>query len=66
MAKTKVGSSADVSGLDLHQVASYLEVDPGLINEWASKGRIPGKKVNNAWRFEKAVVDEWILKEKVK
>lgn len=61
------GSSSRLSGrLSLDEVAAYLEVKPSVVNEWASHGRIPAIKEENNWQFEKAAVDEWVVKEKVK
>lgn len=52
--------------LNLEEVAEYLEVKPSVVNEWASQGKIPARKENATWKFEKAVIDEWVLREKVK
>ncbi len=52
--------------LSLNEVAEYLEVKPSVIEEWATQGRIPATKDQNMWKFEKMIIDEWVLKEKVK
>lgn len=64
--RCRMGSSDEAKSLSLEQVAEYLEVEPTVINEWATQGKIPAIKENTTWRFEKAVIDEWILREKVK
>ena len=51
--------------LSINEVADYLEVKPSVINQWVSEGKIPARKENNNWTFEKSIIDEWILKEKV-
>lgn len=67
MGKSDTGSTTRLSGaLSLSEVADYLEVKPSVVNGWVSEGKIPAKKDNGSWIFEKAVIDEWILKEKVK
>ena len=69
--KCKMGESSDKISpssktLGLEEVAEYLEVKPSVLSEWASQGKIPAMKKENSWRFEKAVIDEWISKERVK
>jgi len=67
MRKTDANTTASSSRmLSMGEVADYLEVKSSVINDWVSAGKIPAKKDNGSWRFEKAIIDEWILKEKVK
>jgi excisionase family DNA binding protein len=49
----------------LDEVARYLEVDVSLIEEWAAKKKIPALRENNAWKFFKEDVDNWVAREKV-
>lgn len=49
---------------DINQLAKYLEVEVSNILEWADSGRIPAFKEGNEWRFERTMVDEWILRER--
>ncbi|UCH12854.1 MAG: polymer-forming cytoskeletal protein [Candidatus Omnitrophota bacterium] len=69
--KCKMGEPADKIShssktLSLEEVAEYLEVEPSVLSEWVSQGKIPARKNENSWRFEKAVIDEWVSKERVK
>lgn len=52
--------------LSVEEVSRYLEVKPSVVIDWASQGKIPARKDNNNWKFEKAIIDEWVLKERVK
>jgi cytoskeletal protein CcmA (bactofilin family) len=52
--------------MNLNQLAKYLEVDPGKINDWASGGLLPGTKEGGEWIFERTKVDKWISEGKVK
>ncbi|MFH0732727.1 MAG: polymer-forming cytoskeletal protein [Candidatus Omnitrophota bacterium] len=52
--------------LNLNEVANYLEVTTAVVNEWASQGKIPARRENDNWQFDKAIIDEWISKERVK
>lgn len=62
------GANKDVSSkqlLSVDEVAKYLEIDIGLVSEWASNGRLPGIKEGNVWRFDRSVVDAWVSNEKI-
>lgn len=48
------------------ELAKYLEVDVLNILDWAISGKIPAFKEGENWLFERAKIDEWILKEKTK
>lgn len=48
------------------QLAKYLEVESGKVNEWVSSGTIPGTREGGEWVFERAQVDQWIAEGKVK
>lgn len=48
------------------EVARYLEVDTAVVNEWATKGRIPAVKEANAWKIDRKQLDEWIVSGKIK
>ena len=47
-------------------LAKYLEIETNLVYEWANSGRLPGTKDGDAWRFERAKIDEWIAQGKIK
>jgi len=47
-------------------LAKYLEIETNLVYEWANSGRLPGTKSGNAWKFERAKIDEWIAQGKIK
>ena len=46
--------------MTIPQVAEYLEVDFGKVNEWANSGVLPGTRENGDWVFEKDQVEQWI------
>ena len=47
-------------------LAKYLEIETNLVYEWANSGRLPGNKDGDAWRFERAKIDEWIAQGKIR
>lgn len=51
---------------NVEELAKYLEVEASNIVNWASSGKIPAFKEGNEWRFDRALVDEWIAREKTK
>ena len=58
----EAGDAPDVH-LTLKDVAQYLEVESKVVEEWASKSKIPAQFVNGDWVFSKAAVDRWIQEE---
>jgi excisionase family DNA binding protein len=48
------------------QLAKYLEVEVSNILTWADSGKIPAFKEGDDWRFDRARIDEWIVKERAK
>ena len=62
-------SKADVltdNAMTPDDLAKYLEIETNLVYEWAKSGRLPGTKDGDAWRFERAKIDEWIAQGKIK
>lgn len=53
--------------MNAEDLAKYLELDTNLVHEWANAGKLPGiRDGNNAWRFERSKIDEWIAQGKIK
>lgn len=52
--------------MSAEEVARYLEVDVNAVTNWADAGRLRGRKENGGWRFERAIVDEWVKTEKIR
>jgi len=52
--------------MSMEDLARYLEVDVQTVIEWAQSGRLPGERENNQWRFERAKIEEWLAKERIK
>lgn len=46
--------------LTLEEAAKYLRLPESIIVMQASKGKIPGKLIEDTWRFLKAAIDEWL------
>ena len=56
------GEAPDVT-MTLRDVAHYLEVEARVVEEWASKKKIPARYENGDWTFSKTAVDRWIQEE---
>ncbi len=46
--------------LTLEEVADYLRVPPDVIEKQAVRGTIPGRRIEDTWRFLKTAVDDWL------
>lgn len=46
--------------LTLDEVARYLRVPKKIIERQASLGRIPGRRIEESWRFLKKAIDHWL------
>ena len=44
------------------QVADYLKVDKFTVYRLVTQKNIPAFKVGNQWRFNKDMIDAWLLK----
>lgn len=46
--------------LTLEEVAAYLRLPQDTIARQAAQGTIPGRQIEDTWRFLKAAIDEWL------
>ncbi len=44
----------------LKEIAGYLKVPEEKIERQVLQGKIPGRRIENEWRFLKTAVDEWL------
>jgi excisionase family DNA binding protein len=44
------------------QVAEYLKIDKFTVYRLVTQKNIPAFKVGSQWRFEKTMIDAWLLK----
>lgn len=51
--------------LNSEELARYLEVDLNSIFDWASSGKVPGRKEGDNWKFERKAIDSWIAAGKI-
>jgi PTS system nitrogen regulatory IIA component len=49
-----------VETLDIEQAASFLSLDAREVGKLASRGVLPGRKVNGEWRFARAEIKHWL------
>jgi PTS system nitrogen regulatory IIA component len=46
--------------LDIDQLAAYLSRDAREVGKLASRGVLPGRRVNGEWRFARAEINHWL------
>ncbi|MEW6129345.1 MAG: helix-turn-helix domain-containing protein [Acidobacteriota bacterium] len=46
--------------LTLEEVADYLRLPVEVVERQAAQGRVPGRKIEENWRFLKAAIDDWL------
>jgi excisionase family DNA binding protein len=46
--------------LTLEEVAEYLRLPKETVQREAIRGRIPGRQIDDAWRFLKVAIDDWL------
>ena len=46
--------------LTLEEVARYLRLPKDAIVRQAARGAIPGRQIEDTWRFLKAAIDDWL------
>ncbi|MCG3160531.1 MAG: hypothetical protein JMDDDDMK_01600 [Acidobacteria bacterium] len=44
----------------LEEAANYLKLPLDTIEREASRGHIPGRRIEEAWRFLKSAIDDWL------
>ena len=65
MSREKISRSAQEM-LTIDEVAKYLEVEKGVVLEWADTGKLPAVKEGAKWRFEKTKIENWLTNERIK
>ncbi len=56
-----MASESDI--MTVKDLALYLKIAEKTAYRFASEGKLPGFKVGSAWRFRKAEIDKWIVKQ---
>lgn len=50
--------------LTVQELSSHLKVSEIVIYKWLKEGILPASKIGRIWRFEEAVIDDWVRKQK--
>ena len=66
LSKSRTETSPRGGSMSPEELAKYLEVDRGLIMEWANLGKLPGMKEGDSWLFDRMKIDEWVAEGKIK
>lgn len=46
--------------LTLEETAEYLRLSPDTVEQQATHGQIPGRRIENRWRFLRDALDDWL------
>src|ERR1041384_4727064 len=46
--------------MNAEQAGQFLQIDEKVVNELAEAGKLPGRKLGNAWRFSRAELVAWL------
>ena len=46
--------------LTLEEVARYLRLPQEKVERQAAQGQIPGRRIEDTWRFLRAAIDDWL------
>ncbi len=46
--------------LTLEEAADYLRLPKETVERQATQGQIPGRRIEDTWRFLKAAIDDWL------
>ncbi|MCB0128671.1 MAG: helix-turn-helix domain-containing protein, partial [Caldilineaceae bacterium] len=46
--------------LTLEEAAMYLKLPSAIVAEQAAQGIIPGRQINQTWRFLRGAIDNWL------
>ncbi len=46
--------------LTLEEAASYLRLPEETVEQQATRGQIPGRRIKDTWRFLRAAIDDWL------
>lgn len=46
--------------LTLEEAANYLRLPKETVERQAARGLIPGRRIEDTWRFLKAALDDWL------
>ena len=47
--------------MTIAELAKYLKFKPRTIYVKVKRGEIPGSKIGKSWRFQKHIIDQWLL-----
>ncbi len=45
---------------DLETLAEYLHLSPGQVARLAERDKLPGRKVQDQWRFARGEIHQWL------
>ena len=46
--------------LTLEEVSEYLRLPPEAVERQVARGQLPGRRIEDTWRFLKTAIDDWL------
>ena len=46
--------------MNVEQAAQFLQIEEPMVVELAEAGKLPGRKLGDAWRFSRAALVTWL------
>lgn len=57
---SEVNSSTEVDVWFTKEAAAFLRTSPSEVDEMASRGELPGRRIKGRWRFSSIALSEWL------
>lgn len=53
-------ASLNENTISLQQTAEFLQTELATVQKWAEEGRIPARRHNDSWLFNKQEIEKWV------
>jgi excisionase family DNA binding protein len=60
MGRKNIMDNLSSNVLTLKEVASYLKLSEDKVERQVLQGKIPGRRIEDEWRFLRTAIDEWL------
>ncbi|EPH99653.1 DNA binding domain, excisionase family [Enterococcus faecalis 13-SD-W-01] len=57
---SSISSTAEADVWFTKEAAAFLRTSPTEVDEMASRGELPGRRIKGRWRFSSVALNEWL------